>query len=147
MANPFDSFSDTQTQLERVMQSLDRTIPQPPTSPNFVDPDQLQAELQRAFDIHAKRIEKVEAVALAQVSIQDLLIGAMVDLEMVNPDRLIAALSDLASTQSNDTCRQIVEGMIDKVKNRLDTDAPSERHLHLVPQSEERPDDADQEQS
>ena len=111
--------------------------------PGFVDRDQLQAELQRAFDAMAKRIEKVEAVAVAQVSVQDLLIGAMVDLELVDPDRLIKALSDIASAQNTDISRQVVEGMIDKVEIRLNTDEPNESHLRLVSQCEVPPDPKD----
>lgn len=104
-----------------------------PRQQKSVDPDQLQKELQRAFDVMSSRINTVEALAITQIQLHKMTLRIFLDLEMIELDPLIAALEALRSEQTEDVAKTMLAGMIDSFNATHGTTKSSEPHLRLVP--------------
>ncbi|WP_386167227.1 hypothetical protein [Sulfitobacter pontiacus] len=101
----------------------------------YVDPKQLQTELQRAFDAVGKRTERLENMILMNIQVHNLVLRAFVDLELVEMENLLNGLSDIKSRQADVETKAVLNAMRDSLISSQQTDN-SQPHLRLVPKSD-----------
>ncbi|MCZ4351552.1 hypothetical protein O4H61_03400 [Roseovarius aestuarii] len=99
-----------------------------------VDANQLQAELQRCFDAVGKRSDTSEDIALGLLELNKLTLCALLDLNLIQHDRLITAFETLKSQRSTQMGQAIFDGLITSFnKSHGEQAAARGPHLRLVP--------------
>lgn len=89
--------------------------------------------LQEAFDTLAKRVDETQALALSMIGLHKMILGALVDLDLIKKDDLAAALQELAEAQADNEPAQILLNGIAAEYRADSSDAETgQGHLKLV---------------
>lgn len=109
---------------------------------NTIDPQQLQRELQRAFDATSERIKKLEETTETLIRLHGMTLRIFMDLHQVSPDEMIAGLRAAAEISRSDVGRAILEGLCESFTTSHGQSPRHEPNLRVVP-TPKREDDPD----
>lgn len=120
-----------------------------PTGPQAtVDPAQLQAELQRAFDVHSKEIEDLKSLTVAYIDMHKAIFRAFIDLDIIQSQSVIDVLKGIRDSQDDGVGRVMMDGLVSSLGQyveQVDEGHPktSDSHLRLVqkPVTSQNPED------
>ena len=96
--------------------SIDFTNLPPIEAPKQIDPDQLQKELQRAFNAVSERITRLEKHLIVHHSIHMLTLRALIDLDLIEIGEMISAFEKTKDTLGGEIERKVLSDMIDGIK-------------------------------
>jgi hypothetical protein len=107
----------------------------------YVDPEQLQEELQAAFDKVSERIKHVEAIALAQIGLHKMTLRAFIDFDLTSSDTVADRLQALSAKSKEKLTKDLLSDMAKALRDYHGPNPSTpEPHLRLVetPHAEQR---------